>query len=238
MSRSGEALDARVNRPAGALRPWLTGVAAGLVVSALVAGCDTEEEPDRVAEGQTTIQMNVDATLIDPTQQFEAFGVQLSPPAGWAPLPQDQVDAVAAAVSGQEAAEPTEASGAVPEGGGASDNYRADPLAVFAKPDSGLWLIVSAVNVPEPAVYTARLKEQHERLDQDQFLLRGIEVHQYRSFPDGMVNFKLLVAAPGREDPRRLQLDYVFPLKEYETLGRVLESSIGSLAPSGRGKGA
>ena len=219
------------------MRLWLSRSSAAAVAAALMGGCDTEEAPAEVEEGRTTIQMNVDATLIDPVQRFEAFGVQLSPPAGWAALPQDQVEAVAAAVNGQAGAEAAEASGSVVEGGEASDNYRADPVAVFAKPDSGLWLIVSAVNVPEPAVYTARLKEQHERLDQDQFLLHGIEVHQYRSFPGGMVNFKLLVAAPGRKDKRRLQLDYVFPMKDYEKLGRVLESSIGSLAPSDRGEG-
>ena len=215
------------------MRLWLWALMVALP-AALGSGCDAEEVAKSGRVGETTIAINVDPTLIDPVQRFEPFGVQFSPPAGWAALPQEDVMKVAAAVSGEEPAGQTEVAAGVSEGTEASDNYRADPLAVFAKPKSGLWLIVSAVNVPEPAVYTARLRERHERLDTDQFLLRGIEVHQYRSFPNGMVNFKLLASAPGRKDERRLQLDYVFPMKEYEKLGRVLESSIGSLSPSDR----
>ncbi len=118
-----------------------------------------------------------------------------------------------------------------------SDNLVPEPLAVFARPDEGRWLIVSGIRVPEPEVYTARLREQHERLDTDQFLLQGIEVHQYRSFPKGMVNFRLLLAAPGRPDERRLQLDYVFPARDYAEMGRVLESSIGSIKPLRQAEG-
>ena len=236
MSRFGTALDARRRRPfGGGVRAWMAVPATAAVMAALLSGCDTADEPaDEVSEGKTTIEMNVDPTLVGDAQRFEAFGVQFSPPAGWAAMPQDQVAVVAAAVNGSPAQGESEEGQSPPDNEASSDNYRADPLAVFARPEEGLWLIVSAVNVPEPAVYTARLKERPGKVEATDFLLRGIEVHQYRLFPEGMVNFKLLVSAPGREDPRRLQLDYVFPLAEYDRMGRILESSIGSLAPPRR----
>lgn len=224
---------------------------------AALSGCDGDEsaagEPDGVEQvsGQTTtMQFNVDPALLGETQRFAAFGVQFAPPAGWDRLPEEQMAAVAAAVgapagpvaadnvhsTGTTATTPTTTPAAMPPSGvaaaGGDDEFQAEPVAVFSQPGQGVWLLVSALNIDEPQRYTAMLRRQPEQVLATEFQLHGIAVHQYLIRPDGLVNFKLLLNAPGRADSRRLQLDFVVAQTSWAKAVRAVESSIGSVRPT------
>ncbi len=203
----------------GRLLVLRTRLLAVSLLAVVLVGCeDADEEPEAPAERE--MQFNIDPALIGPSQRFDAFGVQFSPPAGWEALPAGDIADIAAALSGGHEAEP------------ASDNatrpFLVEPLAVYGRPEEGLWLIVSAVHVSDPAHYTAVLSDR-PGFATDDFLVDEIRVHQYRVLPDGMLNYKLLLTPPSHSGPARLQLDYLVPVKEYQRLGRTFESSIGSL---------
>ena len=243
MGRPGQACDARAFCPSVGHRAalLLSAAVASLVLAAgLVAGCDDQDSGEPAGESAAakhTMNFRVDPALLGPSQRFEEFDIELSPPAGWTALPDEQFAAVAAGVDGRAAgsgastnpAAGAEASPSDPAA--ASDKFEAIPLAVYGQADKNLWLIVSSVKVPEPALYTAALRERPEKVESTDFYVHGIHVHQYRVLPAGLVNFKLLLSAPGHENARRLQLDFLIPRQQYESLARTVESSLGSLKP-------
>lgn len=171
------------------------------------------------------MHFDVDPALIGESQRFEDFGIQFAAPAGWAPLPADQVAAVAAAAMGQREGA-TSAPATRPAG-----EFAAQPLAVYARSEEGLWLIVSAVTVEDPAAYEQALRKRHGKLTTDRYEISGIDAHQYLFQTQGLVDMKVLLHAPEASEKRRLQLDYVLPMQAYQQKARVLESSIGSVRP-------
>ena len=201
-----------------------------MFASALALGCDDETDVAGApaAAGQTTMQFNVDPALIGSMRRFDDFNVQFAPPAGWEPLPQQQVAAVAAA-AGMGPRDAPDAGDTQP-----TDPFAVEPLAVFMDADQGTWLIVSAVSVPDFAAFEVVLRSRHNVVAAEHFAVTGIDVHQYLLRPAKLVGLKLLISSPDRRDPRRLQLDYVLPEARYNAAGRSLESSIGSLRRIGQ----
>lgn len=204
----------------------------------MTGGCDDEETSaadTRSRAAAKTMKFNVDPALIGPMRRFEQFNIQLAPPVGWEPMPDEQVAAVARAAGIGQQAQPngtTAPSESVAAGSGAL--VSAEPLAVFASPDQGTWLIVSAVDVLDPMAYEAALRSAHNVLNSENFVASDIEVRQYLVRAPNLVNLKLLLAAPGRAEKRLLQLDYVFAEQQYAQSGRILESSLGSIRTIGQ----
>lgn len=213
------------------------GLAAVIACAMILGSCDDEDAPasgagaaaNQYSEAKgpqdTQVHFDVDPALIGESQRFEDFGIQFSAPAGWAPLPADQVAAVAAAAMGQRQGA-TSAPATRPTG-----EFAAEPLAVYSRAEEGLWLIVSAVNVESPAAYEQALRKRHGQLSTDHYDISGIDGHQYLFQTQGLVNLKVLLSAPDYSEQRRLQLDYVLPMQAYQQKARVLESSIGSVRP-------
>lgn len=222
-------------------RCCLVLVAAG----AIAAGCDDEASDGasgaRTAAAPTApMRFNVDPTLIGPVHRFESFNVQLAPPAGWQPLPDDQMATVAAAIAKANAQDALSLAGTGEQEGAAATPAHAaqslpvEPLAVFASSHPEMWLIVSAVDVADAGAFEAALRDAHDVKNAERFAVSDIEVHQYLVRPAKLVNLKLLLSVPGRKDRRYLQLDYIFPEEEFSQSGRTLESSLGSIRPIGQ----
>ena len=228
MSCVGGPLSLRAKgRLAGRLCALLATV---LLAAGINLGCEEAPASPGTSEHASakTMHFRVDRARVGPVQRFDTFGLQFAPPAWWAPLPEDQLAAAAEALKGGAGAQPAATTMPAEE-----ERFAAEPLAVFAQPERNLWLLVSAVEVPEPKVYAQALR-QGMGARADEFILADgqVRVHQFLVQRDGLVNFKLLLTASGHAGARRLQLDYIVPQTEYEQAMGSLESSMGTIAPT------
>ena len=210
----------RPRRPIpAAARPLL---AAGGVALLLALGCDGEsaDPPATAPAGPPAMQFTVDPALVGEYVALGDGGFRVRPPTGWPPLPDDQLAKLAAAQTS-----------AATRPGDAAAVTAVTAVAGFVRAADHFGLIVSTVAVDDEAAYLAELRAADSQVQTARYRVNGVAVTQYLLRRNKLVDLRLLLDAADARG-RRLQLDYVVPLTDWPGQARVVESSIGSLAPA------
>lgn len=180
-----------------------------------VGGCRDAEPP-----GPPPMQFDVDPQRLGPVVTLPSDSLAFQPPVGWkavaTPAVPDSLAAAAPAATGAE-------------------RPGLEPLHVFMDENTGSVLSVARLRLPGPGEFDAQVRRYAadlndrfagDSLRQASFTNGDVHVVQFLVQPEGLVNFKLVLA--GQADDL-VQFDYVVPQTAYPSVVKALESSIGSI---------
>ena len=171
------------------------------------------EQPDDTPE----LVFSVNEALLGEEVRLPAQEIRFRPPAGWAPLSEQDIDRVREAVDNENHA------------------FTLDPLSAYVEADGGSLLSVARLEVAQRgtfrermAAYGAFLEAQagEDSLQQATFRRDAMPVAQFLHQQPDLVHFKLVVEGGG---PDLVQFDFIVPRSRYPEHVRSIESVIGSI---------